>query len=237
MTFSLKSFFGSPESLSLWPTFSTSPVVTGFKWSATVLSALERNVPLIAGRSLSKHTSRDLENVLALHLRRGDFESHCTHMTKYASGYNSWNLLPELPDRYIPVDTPSIEDPRDIAEFMRHCWPSINDIVRRAQQVKNDHEMLGLPRLDAVYVLTNGDKKWVAELKTALLESRSEWKTVTTSHDLSLKEGPERLAAQTIDMAIASDVGSLIGNGVSVAFTSFQINVEINWLEYFSFPL
>lgn len=213
------SFFGSPESLSLWSTFSTSPVVTGFKWSNTVLQAVQRNIPLITGRTFSPREEPNLQNVLALHVRRGDFESHCTHMTKYASGYNSWNLLPELPDKYIPPDSDSIEDTQDIDVFMRHCWPSIDDIVQRVNQVKSEHDALdGLPRLDTIYVLTNGQKPWANELKYALLKSNSIWKKVTTSRDLPLREGPERIAAQAIDMAIASEAGSLIGNGVSGSY-------------------
>ncbi|GJJ13481.1 hypothetical protein Clacol_007735 [Clathrus columnatus] len=207
-------YFGSPKSLQLWPIFSTSPAITGFQWSNTVLNAVKRNTPLITGRVVEPNYN--MENVLALHLRRGDFEPHCTHMTKYASGYNSWNLLSELPDKYIPPDSSSIEDPHDVEIFMRHCWPSIEDVVRRVGQVKNDYDAIGgLPPLDAIYILTNGDKPWVTALKQSIRQSSPVWKRVTSSHDLSLKNGPEKLAAQAVDMAIASQTGSLIGNGFS----------------------
>ncbi|GJJ13533.1 hypothetical protein Clacol_007787 [Clathrus columnatus] len=205
--------FGSPvESLSLWSILSTSPVVTAFQWSSMVLNAVEQNIPLITGQPLNYN----MDNVLALHLRRGDFESHCTHMAKYTSGYNSWNLLPELPDKYIPPDPQLAKIEDSIETFMRHCWPSTNDVIRRINQVKNEHDAIGgLTLLDTIYILTNGDKPWITELKHSILNSSPVWKRVTSSHDLSIKDGPEKVAAQAIDMAIASETGSLIGNGFS----------------------
>lgn len=39
--------FGDKRMLSLWPSLSTSPVLTGFAWSDLVLSAIYRNFPLL----------------------------------------------------------------------------------------------------------------------------------------------------------------------------------------------
>jgi len=153
--------------------------------------------------------------VLALHIRRGDYAPHCHKMASFASGYNSWNLLPSLPDVYDPPN--EIKEGKDLDEFMRHCWPSVDDIVRRVRDVKRDYETQRRGQLKAVYVLTNGKRPWLDELIGGLLASGMGWRSDKQSG--SVYVGPaEKLANQAADMEIARRSAVFIGNGVSVAF-------------------
>ena len=168
---------------------------------AAAISSLRQNEPLA--------------QVLALHIRRGDYAPHCRKMASFASGYNSWNLLPSLPDVYNPPN--EIKEGEDLDEFMRHCWPSIDDIVRRVRDVKRDYETQGRGQLKAVYVLTNGKRPWLDELTGSLLASGMGWERVTSSRDLVYVGLAEKLANQAADMEIAKRSAVFIGNGASAA--------------------
>ncbi|KAF8590672.1 hypothetical protein K439DRAFT_1329053 [Ramaria rubella] len=233
-------FFGSRKSLSLLLSLLDSPMISHFRWSDVVLHAVAHNIPLIAHNhsayvTLSTHVSslasngfatdvsqtavssaritQELSNVLAIHIRRGDYLSHCKHMASYGSGYNSWNLLPSLPDAYNPpIET---KEGNDLDEFMRHCWPSVDDVVQRVREVKRDYEEQGRENLRAIYVLTNGKQPWIGDLKESLLTSGMGWEHVTSSRDLKLNSEPEKLASQAVDMEIARRAALFVGNGFS----------------------
>lgn len=167
-------------------------------------------VPVTAISSLRK--DQKLPHVLAIHIRRGDYGPHCHKMATYASGYNSWNLLPSLPDVFNPPN--NIEEGSEaFEEFMRHCWPSIEDIVRRVRDVKLDYEARG-GKLRSIYVLTNGKQPWIDTLSEHLLMSGMGWERVTSSLDLTFISEPEKLVNQAVDMEIARRAEVFIGNGV-----------------------
>lgn len=217
-------------------------MISHFRWSDVVLHAVERNIPLIThmpsfsatpGTHFSPPDAIDsgrhrnfvspaaisplrkdhkLSHVLAIHIRRGDYGPHCQNMATYSSGYNSWNLLPSLPDVFIPPSDIK-EGSEAFEEFMRHCWPSAEDIVRRVRDVKLDYEEKG-GKLKYVYVLTNGKQPWIDKLTERLLTSRMGWEQVTSSLDLTFISEPERLANQAVDMEIAKRAAVFIGNGV-----------------------
>jgi len=220
-------------------------VISHFRWSDVVLHCVARNIPLIThtrsatatpvthfsppgtinsdrigtvipvppGAISSLRKDESLPEVLALHIRRGDYGPHCHSMASYASGYNSWNLLPSLPDVYNPPD--GIREGADLEEFMRHCWPSVDDIVRRVRDVKHDYETQGRGQLKTVYVLTNGKRPWIDELSGALLSSGMGWERVTSSRDLVYVGQAEKLANQAADMEIARRAAVFVGNGFS----------------------
>jgi len=218
----------SHKILSLFSSFSTSPAVTGFAWSQTVRHAVSRNLAIITSTNSSSSSSSSshpsdlsanlpitdsLSDVLALHIRRGDFEHHCYGIANNGWSYNSWNQLSALPDKYLAPH--SMQGGPELVEFLRHCWPSVEEIVERVREVKRDYERLGGRRLRKVYVLSNAKRPWVEELKVALMGAGMGWEGVAGSRDLVLRESPEKMAAQATDMAIASKAAVLLGNGFS----------------------
>lgn len=240
----------------MFPSFSASPIISHFRWSDVVLRAVERNIPLIThmhqvsatshallpGTFDSDHTHttdspaarrkrQRLSNVLALHIRRGDYEPHCKHMATFAAGYNSWNLLPSLPDAYNPPQDASEGVAHD--EYMRHCWPSVEDIVQRVRDVKRDYEATG-GKLKSIYVLTNGKRPWIDKLTERLLTSRMGWERVTSSLDLTLVSEPEQLANQAVDMEIARRAAVFIGNGVRLFIFCVRIDTSYPFVPQFS---
>ncbi|SRR5258708_1899999 len=73
---------GSERLLSLWSTYSKSPILTQFKWSPIVLGAVQKNLrPLSSPRSWIpwKSTNEDeiyqVPGLVTMHIRRGDYES------------------------------------------------------------------------------------------------------------------------------------------------------------------
>lgn len=80
--------------------------------------------------------------------------------------------------------------------------------------VKNERIAKG-PELRRLYVMTNGDRAWLAELKHALKSAaEGQWDEIVTSRDLSLSR-EQKYVAQALDMYIGQRAQSFIGNGVS----------------------
>ncbi|TFY81740.1 hypothetical protein EWM64_g2281 [Hericium alpestre] len=86
--------------LDIWPSLSRSPVLTEFQWSPLVIDAVETNGALIHPSIKPGLVSRDrLPGVLALHIRRGDFEEHCSLLAGYRSRFHP---LPEIQHTFQP---------------------------------------------------------------------------------------------------------------------------------------
>lgn len=85
------SLMGSPRILSIWPSFSVSPVLTSFKFSSIVVGAVEKNLELLGISSPSrieglpkpgsvKQTVGSVTpDLITLHVRRLDYESRALH--------------------------------------------------------------------------------------------------------------------------------------------------------------
>lgn len=214
--------FGDVRLLSLYPSLCTSPIMSGFRFSNAVLGAVERNTPLITGSSPPSFPSPSPKTnaytkTLAIHLRRDDFQDHCTQLARFGTGYNGWNLLPRLPDKYRRPDMDLLnpQNQAHLREFMSHCWPDIDKIVKQVRKVKKQYESSKLGVLDTVYILTNGDREWVAHLKDSLLKARLGFERVSSSLDINLITPPEKRAAQAVDMEMGVRSAVLIGNGFS----------------------
>ncbi|KAF8526878.1 hypothetical protein BU17DRAFT_40092 [Hysterangium stoloniferum] len=226
----------SPKVLSLYPLFSSTPIVTSFRWSQNVVNVVTKNLPTITGLSPSDLVSRsspessefpyDLSTTLALHLRRGDFEDHCFNVAREGWSYTGWNQLALMPDKYQVPGARSLTSGPELEEFLGHCWPSIEEIVEKVRKVKVEYESRisetsGREHLRAVYILSNAKKEWIELLKDALMKSGMVWDNVAGSRDLAFEPSsgsipsPEKLAAQAVDMAIAARAGAFIGNGFS----------------------
>ena len=197
--------------LSIWPYLSKSPVVTHWGWSPIVYEAFRKNRHLfepttLQGSPFKEDTTSAIPGLLAIHVRRGDFEEHCVHLAEWGADWNAFNSFPEFLDK---VDGPT--DRGDTAELHnRRCYPSIEQIVDKVRQVRKE----AASPLRYLYIMTNGPIPWVQELKSALAQNTS-WDRIGSSRDLRLT-WEQLFVAQNLDMYIAQRAEVLIGNGVSI---------------------
>ncbi|KIY64478.1 hypothetical protein CYLTODRAFT_358404 [Cylindrobasidium torrendii FP15055 ss-10] len=204
----------SPRILSLWDSFSKSPVSTLLRPSPIVSAAVERNTFLFNGNgSLPARTSTastgPWDRIIAVHLRRGDYEGHCTHLANYGANFYGWNQLPSLPD---PLAPPSPGVSREDMAYER-CFPDVNTVVRKAHQARDEHSGY----VDVLYILTNEKGKWLDRLIEGLREDG--WATIRTSKELVLETIEQKEVAMAVDMDIARRAAIFVGNGWS-SFTS-----------------
>ncbi|KAH8119783.1 hypothetical protein DFH11DRAFT_1499667 [Phellopilus nigrolimitatus] len=217
--------------------FSRSPILTGFSWSSLVNSAVAENgylfaeTPSFFERILSflrysKSSSNVLDSstpipgLLAIHIRRGDYDEHCKKLAVWRSTYMGWLQSSSLPDRF---QKPPLAGNREAIQgvedyYLDHCWPSIEQIVAKIVEVRQTEAGKGLKR---VYVLTNARSEWVAGLKEKVMQLGG-WEGVSSSKDLSLIP-EQKYIAQAVDMAIAMRSQVFIGNG----FSSLSANVVL----------
>lgn len=191
--------------------------MTGFKWSPIVLSALHRNAYSISPEFELDPLPEVINDLMALHVRRGDFEHHCINLNKWSSPYLGWNQMPGLADTFTPVESDSPD--KKLRIQLEHCWPSIERIVARVEVSRLKWEAQpGARPLRRLYVLTNGGREWLGELKE-MLEETGDWDIILTSRDLSLTF-EQQYVAQAIDMAVAERAAVFIGNGVCFRYIS-----------------
>lgn len=213
--------------------FIHSPIITRFAWSPLVDTALSANMHLIVPKGSAMHrisdslspfnisdASEPIPGLLALHIRRGDYEEHCRSLAGWGSDIQGWLKHPELPDRFI-VPNKDVEDPQKWQDYYSlHCWPSMEQIVGRIAEIRRTPEAAGL---SGVYISTNGPREWVAELK-GMIKGMGGWELVHSSRDLDLTP-EQKYIGQTIDMAISSRAQIFVGNGVSniIAWPQVQL--------------
>lgn len=245
--------------------------------------------------------------LLALHLRRGDFQEHCFNLAEWGAPYSGMNTFPELrahdefvvprvastPEEHALVEASttkrrivgnetlvaSMEDRKLI--YGIHCFPDAEQIARRVREVVHDYvsftqererikntpwwawssvakderdqgvepstvsldEEPGLSErtgptpndmLRKVFIQTNGNKEWLAEVKQALMADAERstapvdasqapedgwafewhWEDVVTSRDMDLG-WEEKPVAQVLDSYISHRAEVFVGNGVS----------------------
>ncbi|KAJ7617353.1 hypothetical protein FB45DRAFT_933987 [Roridomyces roridus] len=205
--------WSSPRVLSLWDTFSTSPISRLLGPSPIVQDAVERNSVLFAPRGSRPPSAAVVKDayrrMLAIHLRRGDYESHCRNLAGYRSGFYGWAQFHHLPDRF---DTETVEE-----KVFRRCFPDVELVVKKVAEARKDY-LVGHEggTLDVVYVLTNGEKEWVEALGEALRADG--WARVLSSVDLVLDK-EQMDVAMAVDMELARKAEVFVGNGWS-SFTS-----------------
>lgn len=215
------SVFGDPRAmLDIWPELSTSPILTHFRWSPLVELAFDTNraffLPATSAEPYTSHqphlTNAErypvIPGLMAIHVRRGDFEAHCRFLGSFAADYAAFSALRGLPDRFVPPRTGNAEADADV--HRSHCYPSVQEIVARVREVRASAAGQGLERL---HIMTNGDGVFIAELRTALGRDQ-DWKMITSSRDLSLN-WEQKYVAQAVDMLVGQRAQVLIGNGVS----------------------
>ncbi|KAI0289296.1 hypothetical protein BC826DRAFT_1032786 [Russula brevipes] len=220
-------FGNSTRLLDIWPSLVTSPVLTHFSWSLLIIAALRENARAIhpalssvtPASLMPSSNLKPLSGLLALHIRRGDYIDHCVSLTGWDSHFMGFNEFPDLPDRFFP----SSDEAEKQLQYRAHCFPDVEQIVARVREVRAS--LLSTTRLSRAYVLTNGRREWLEELKDALQddarrEGLDPWVHIGTSRDLNLTK-EQRHNSQAMDMAVAQRAEVFVGNG----FSSLTSNV------------
>lgn len=237
--------FGSKRILSIWPRLSKSPVLRNFSWSPLVMQAFAQNAALFGATSSSFRflpaylspsaappTPTELHNVdpvltapktdpipglLVLHIRRGDFAGHCSHLANWSADWNGFNKFAALPDKFrVPTDGDwGSTTEMNMQMYLRRCYPTVEQIVERVREVLADQKRIygNTKELKRVYVMTNGDVAWLQELREALMEVKK-WDAVVSSRDLYLS-WEAKPVAQAVDMLVGQRAQVFIGNGAS----------------------
>lgn len=212
-------FGNKNEILPVWPTFSQSPILKLFGWSALAQSAFDANRALFSPPPLIESyvaapacphcidPYAPLPGLLAMHIRRGDFLEHCSNLCRWNSGFSAFNEFPQLPDQW---HKPEGSDEERMAVYLRRCLPTVAQIVEKVEAVRASDAGAGLRN---IYIMTNGDREWLAALKNALF-SVFPWEHIATSRDLTWTP-EQKYVAQATDMLIGERAQVLIGNGVS----------------------
>ncbi|KAI0640205.1 hypothetical protein C8Q77DRAFT_1046744 [Trametes polyzona] len=213
--------FGDPRGmLDIWPELSASPILTHFNWSPLVELAFDTNraffLPAASSEPYQSHMPHAanaqryprVPGLLAVHLRRGDFEGHCDWLGYLNADYAAFNSMPGLPDRFAPLR--SGDEVRDKAHQRPHCFPTVPEIVKRVREIRETDAGRGLRKL---YIMTNADRPFLAELRTALWRDQ-DWQMITTSRDLVLN-WEQKYVAQAVDMLVGQRAQVFIGNGFS----------------------
>ncbi|KAI8981365.1 hypothetical protein BD414DRAFT_492453 [Trametes punicea] len=208
----------------LWPFLAVSPIITHFGWSELIESAFDTNQALFLSPSapasnltrLPFTTNRErytlIPGLMAIHVRRGDYLKHCTDLTNQLEDFVSVNTLPGLPDPFVaPRGFFFGELTRADRElYRRRCYPSVEEIVRKVEEVRATPDGRGLRR---IYIMTNGKQDFIDELKGALREA-GEWDLISSSRDMVLTR-EQQYVAQAMDMLVAQRAQVFIGNGFS----------------------
>lgn len=182
--------------------------------------------PLMASSTHGLARYDTIPGLLVLHIRRGDFKSHCFDiLARRGIGFTGFNSFPALTDHWaLP---PDVSDWERRALYARRCFPDITAIVDRVEQVRAEEERAGRI-LDKVYIMTNGSPKWVRELESAL-RARNAWGHIASSRDLMLTP-EQKYVSQSLDMLVAQRAQVLVGNGVSSLYHKASLKFLISCL-------
>jgi hypothetical protein len=221
------------RSLSLWDTFKVSPVSRLLGTSRLVESAIEENRKLFSTGS-HPGAMKPFDNVLSIHVRRGDFKEACLEHAAENSTFYNWNLLPFLPDTFYPpptrVDLFPLKDkttPENEMLYLARCLPSAASIAQKVQTARTEYLRNSLPSapgsfvnmdtrhskrlLDVLYIMSNDGTEWLNDLKELL--KKDGWTRIVTGRDLKLN-AEQKDVGVAVDMDIGRQSAVFIGNGV-----------------------
>lgn len=124
-----------------------------------------------------------------------------------------FNSFPQFPDQWTKPEGGGWGETTDenMALYMQRCYPSIDQIVERVGEIRKNPASRGLKD---IYVMTNGDREWVKELKAAL-RAMGGWDKIASSRDMTITK-EQKEVAQAVDMMIGEKAQVMVGNGVSV---------------------
>ena len=232
------SVFGSSRVHDGLPVLLNSPITKLFGWSPLIEDAFMLNKHLfVPSHKLPPPTPGlrypPIPGLLALHVRRGDFEAHCPILRRWKTRFSGLNTQPGTIDR--DVELVENEDgsltQHSIDAFQRACYPSTSQIVQRVQQIRMTEEGKGL---DNIFIMTNGSPEWIEQLKRALMKDYP-WKQISSSLEMQVN-WEQKFTAQAVDMMIAQRADVFVGNGVSIFTPLFRsLTLIIQSLFFFQF--
>ena len=210
--------FGSSRIHDGLPILFNNPITKLFGWSPLVEDAFKANKHLFTLSSTLPPPKPELRyppipGLLALHVRRGDFEGHCPILRSYGVRFTGLNIQPGTIDEAL-----KLEQNRDgsltqnsMDAFQRACYPDVDQIVGRVRQIRMTEEG---KRLRNIFIMTNASPEWVEELREALMRDHP-WKKIASSLQMRVS-WEQKFVAQAVDMMIGQRADVFIGNGVSV---------------------
>lgn len=120
-----------------------------------------------------------------------------------------FNQFDSLPDKFVVPPYTSFHSRHDY--FQDHCWPSLVQIVSKLNTVRKEWKAKSGGELKWVFVLTNGGRGFVEELRGMLIEDG--WEGVKSSLDLEL-DSHAKYVSMAVDMSIVQRAEVFVGNGV-----------------------
>lgn len=205
---------------SIWPSFQDY-LSKHFEWSFPIRTIASRaHASLNLRLNSNQSTIYPGEPYLALHLRRGDFESHCHSLAEDHIGFTTWATLPDLHSSTLPPTLNSTNS----KSILEHCYPTLNRILSAI-----DTHAHARPHLRTVHILHDGawDHPLVYaqyyKLKAALTSvSRARaagWvngpmRRVTHSGAVTVGWGESDWAV-AVDVELARQAEVFVGNGFS----------------------
>ncbi|KAI0717233.1 hypothetical protein C8T65DRAFT_707305 [Cerioporus squamosus] len=228
--------FGSRTSLlDIWPAFSTSPIITHYRWSPLVELAFDLNrdyfLPMdnlepylsssVATTNAERYTM--IPGLIVIHVRRGDYKGHCEFLAAHSEDFVAVNAFPDMMDQFsVPSDNMRGRTTSANRELYRkRCYPTVEEIVQKVVDVLQTPAARGVRRL---YIMSNGQLEFLSELKDALLDA-AEWDDVASSRDMVLN-WEQTYIAQAIDQLVAQRAQVFIGNGFST-LTSHAVMMRV----------
>jgi hypothetical protein len=212
--------WGSDRILPLWEDFKNSPVSRLLATSPVVESAVYKNEYLFQSRGPSPPPGAPrnaYDRMLAIHLRRGDFQEACLNLANWNSTFYSWNLHPSLPDKFVnpPGYTWGKNTPENVEFYLKRCYPTDDAIIDKIERSRYDYIQAAEPgeirHLDTLFILTNDKTGWVDSMKPFLRNHG--WHTIVTTQDLELDQ-EQKDVGMAVDMEYARKAAVFIGNGV-----------------------
>lgn len=204
------------RALSVWDEFSSSPVSKLLRPSLLVQSAIKRNEHLF--RPPRGGASSIYDRMMAVHIRRGDYEDACKDLARWNSTFYGWNLLPIHPDKFaaLPGGGWGWTTPENEELYKTRCYPTDQQLLAKIRSSKDEWEKESVRQgkriqLDIIYVMTNAKKDWVDGFEKKLRGNG--WKIVVTSQDLIMDD--EQFGVNmAVDMDLGRRAAVFIGNGV-----------------------
>ncbi len=153
--------------------------------------------------------------MLAVHIRRGDFEKACNGLAEHNSTFYAWNSLSFLVDHFVHPVGWDIDRQVTLKTYMTHCYPTEAFIFDKIRALREAYYRAARPGevrfLDTVYILTNDRTDWVRRLSQALRDDG--WNHIVTTEQLEL-DSQQKDVGMAVDMDFARKAAMFIGNGV-----------------------
>lgn len=218
-------YLASPAIHPIWPSFQQY-LHSHFVWSRYIQSIADRSFV-----ELGLYSKRHEGNpYVAVHFRRGDFESHCQSLASHHAGFTTWATLPLLQQTIFPPMLNTMNE----SSVLEHCYPSIQRIVdavatqlRRKPNVKTayilhdaawDHPLVYLQRWNLETALQGigitrivhsgmlprrlGEKDWIVAVDVEMARNS----------EIFVGIGYSSLSTQVIALRLGADSGRVEDN-------------------------